>query len=249
MNKLISIVGNIAAGKSTLCSKLEKLIPNLKVFIENIEGYGVLVHNYYKDKKLWTPHMQSRMLERKLLNTLDAQVYEGISIIERCLEDNNKIFAFAQYCNGYTNDKSWEQYIKFYNAINTLVKEPDLFLYLKANPVFCYERKKARLRSGEEEITLEYLQEIHNRYEKWIKTKDRYFEVNITKNLSDKDIIYIYSCIDVWFDTPNLVCPKCSSEKIKLKLNFSEAESCNLVPTVECNECGNLTVDNDNFLN
>jgi deoxyadenosine/deoxycytidine kinase len=48
---IISIVGNIGAGKSYFCDRIRDLFPSVSVFNENIEGYKELVELYYKDKR------------------------------------------------------------------------------------------------------------------------------------------------------------------------------------------------------
>jgi deoxyadenosine/deoxycytidine kinase len=246
-NKLVSLVGNIGAGKTTFGKKIKELISEeVDVFTQNIDGYEKLIELYYGDKSSFTSVFQIFSITRKMVNIYDAtESKKPVVFIERYLSDNREIFARKQYEDGFESEKAWIEYSKFYSMVKDIVRVPDLYIYFKADPKFLLDRiQNQRKRKGEEVITLEYLSDIDRRYEKWIKGKGRYFEVNITKNLSDNNILYIYACIKAWFNIPNLVCSKCSSEKIKLKLNFSEAESVNLVPTVECNECGNLTTDN-----
>lgn len=52
--KLISVCGLIATGKSTFLKKLESLIPEIGVFIQNIDGYENLIELYYGDKKTYS---------------------------------------------------------------------------------------------------------------------------------------------------------------------------------------------------
>lgn len=239
-NKLISLVGNIAAGKSTFGKMIKELIPEeVDVFTQNIDGYSRLIELYYNNKAEFTSIFQIFSLCRKMVNIYDAtESNKPIVFIERYLSDNREIFARKQYEDGFESEKAWIEYSKFYSMVKDVVRVPDLYIYFKSDSKFLLDRiQNQRKRKGEEVITLEYLEDINKRYEKWIKEKGRYFEVNITKNLSAKDIIFVYTCIKAWFES-NLVCSKCSSEKIKLKLNFSEAKSINLCPIVECNICG-----------
>ena len=46
---------------------------------------------------------------------------------------------------------------------------PNAVVYLRSTPELCYERIKLRGRSGEEDITLKYLQDLNQAHEDWIK--------------------------------------------------------------------------------
>ena len=45
----------------------------------------------------------------------------------------------------------------------------DLVIYLRTSPEVAYERLKARSRSEEKIVSLEYLQDLHNLHEKWLQ--------------------------------------------------------------------------------
>lgn len=48
---------------------------------------------------------------------------------------------------------------------NLGIPEPDLIVYLKCDPRVCLERIHNRARDGEEPITIEYLEQLHNFHE------------------------------------------------------------------------------------
>lgn len=58
----------------------------------------------------------------------------------------------------------------YHNLCETLMSNCPLeaIIYLKCNPLICYERIKKRNRQGEECIPLDYLQKVHDRHEEWI---------------------------------------------------------------------------------
>ena len=45
----------------------------------------------------------------------------------------------------------------------------DLVIYLRTSPEVAYQRLKARARSEEKIVSLEYLQDLHNLHEKWLQ--------------------------------------------------------------------------------
>ena len=77
---IISIDGNIGAGKSTLCAKLAEKLPQLKVIQEPVgtwekfvddEGVNLLSH-FYKDTTRWAYTFQNCAILTRLMNTYDA---------------------------------------------------------------------------------------------------------------------------------------------------------------------------------
>ncbi|CAF4307588.1 unnamed protein product [Rotaria sp. Silwood2] len=49
----------------------------------------------------------------------------------------------------------------------------DLIIYLRATPETCLQRIQTRHRSGEESISLDYLQTLHERHEEWLIHRNR----------------------------------------------------------------------------
>jgi deoxyadenosine/deoxycytidine kinase len=190
----MTIVGNISTGKSTMCKKLIELLPDAGIFIEDLEGQEHLIEAYYGDKRKWTPTMQFLMLDRKRMNMSDAMKSDkDLNIIERTMEDNAMIFAKKQYLDGFTSEKAWKQYLKHYEDLSKTVRKPDVYLYLKADPELLFKRKTERDRRGEEHITLEYLKEINDLYDKWIdeveERGESVYRFTVDHNLSDEEIV------------------------------------------------------------
>jgi deoxyadenosine/deoxycytidine kinase len=52
---------------------------------------------------------------------------------------------------------------------NGLMMPVDKIVYLRSKPEECLERIKVRAREGEEDISLAYLERIHNQHEEWLK--------------------------------------------------------------------------------
>lgn len=197
---IISIVGNIGAGKSYFCDRIRDLFPSVSVFNENIEGYKELVELYYKDKKKYTSSFQVFMLYRKALNLLDAKAEGGLCVVERTLEDNCQIFALKQHQENYSSRIAWCQYMRFYLHLTSTIPQPDIYIYLKAEAPFLYQRIHAkRKRAGEELITMDYLKDINNRYDTWIEELrergEKIYTIQVDHDFSDREIKDIFKKI------------------------------------------------------
>jgi deoxyadenosine/deoxycytidine kinase len=51
-------------------------------------------------------------------------------------------------------------------------KPPRGFIYLQASPESCFARLRERARAGEEAVTLEYMQQLHDWHEKFMITRE-----------------------------------------------------------------------------
>jgi hypothetical protein len=92
--------------------------------------------------------------------------YEG-SILDRSLW-GDLVFARALTEAGKMHQKEWDIYITAVRNMALVLFPPTVLLYLSARPETCLERIKQRNRPQEAGITLEYLQTIHNGYQRLI---------------------------------------------------------------------------------
>lgn len=194
---IISIVGNIGAGKSYFCNRIRDLFSSISVFNENIEGYKDLVELYYKDKRKYTSSFQVFMLYRKALNLIDAKAEGGLCVVERTLEDNCQIFALKQHQENCSSKIAWCQYMRFYLHLIRTIPQPDIYLYLKAEASLLYQRiHSKRKRAGEELITMDYLEDINSRYDTWIEELrergEKIYTIQVDHDFSDREIKDIF---------------------------------------------------------
>ena len=167
--KVFSIEGNIGAGKSTILSALEKAIPNCIVLPEpvfdwkNIGGDDLL-KNFYTDPKRWTFTFELYSMFSKV-KKLNAAILTDAEIIimERSLYSDkafHHISYFYNKLNGIETtllDKFYDDYKQTYPILNGII-------YIDTDPKICLDRIKARGRSEEQEITLEYLEKLEDEF-------------------------------------------------------------------------------------
>ena len=85
--------------------------------------------------------------------------------MERSAFEAYKIFATNSYKQGHLIKEE-------YDLIGEFSKQhakPDKFVYIRLSPEQCYERLKIRSRGCEENVSLSYLANLHELYEKTIK--------------------------------------------------------------------------------
>ena len=179
---IISIEGNIGAGKSTLVEILSNILTSLKLpcsflqepvskwlELKNESGENLL-DVFYNNKLRWAYSFQMNafITRTKLLEkTIKEHGSDHIIFTERTVQADRNCFAKELKESGFINKLEWELYNEWYDW---LVGKTDLdaVIYLQALPETCLKRIKHRDRSEESCIPIEYLTSIHQNHENWI---------------------------------------------------------------------------------
>ena len=151
----ISIVGNIGCGKSTI---LHRLSDRFKVVPEPVAEWGEWLNMFYDDPKRWATafNMKALMSFRKW-KACDAD-----TIFERSPACCRYVFVDIQCAQGYMTPMEKALYEELYDSIGW---QPERTIYIRTDPTQCLKRVNGRGRMCESGITLEYLNEVHQRYE------------------------------------------------------------------------------------
>jgi deoxyadenosine/deoxycytidine kinase len=70
---------------------------------------------------------------------------------------------------GLMTKRDFENYASFFQNLKTLIKPPDLLIYLKATIPTLVDHIQSRGREYEENIRLDYLKRLNEFYNKWIE--------------------------------------------------------------------------------
>jgi deoxyadenosine/deoxycytidine kinase len=181
--KIISIDGNIGAGKSTLFHKLHETYKDDKSIIFLREPVDLwmelkdennvnILENFYKDQKRYSFSFQiSAYISRLALLKDAAALCPRIIVSERDLITDREVFCKMLYDDKKIEKIEYEIYLKwfdtFYNDFKTTTT-----VYVKTDPEICFERISKRSRSGEELIPLGYLQNCDRYHTDMINNTD-----------------------------------------------------------------------------
>ena len=172
---LVIIEGNIGSGKTTAGKKLAEIL-KLRLLQEPVDDE--LLDLFYKDKDRWSFAFQMEMLHRRWAMQMNAASetmveggYQG-AVLDRCLM-GDLVFARALYEAGKMHKKEFEIYLSAMRNMMLVLFPPTVLLYLNARPETCLERIRDRGRPQEAEISLEYLQSIHDGYQRVIGDAQR----------------------------------------------------------------------------
>jgi len=180
---IISIEGNIGAGKTTFLDKLKEKIHD-SVFIKepvdiwlslkDEDGKNIL-EKFYKNPQRWCYTFQNLAFITRLNRILDEYYNSDKKFIfsDRITKSDREIFATMSKQDELMNNFEWKIYDFWYNNtfINKLLNKKIYYIYLRSNPKVCLERINKRSRSEEVSINIEYLNKLHNLHEKWLNKK------------------------------------------------------------------------------
>jgi deoxyadenosine/deoxycytidine kinase len=163
----IAITGNIGAGKTSLTNRLAEHYQWEAVF-EPVESNPYLT-DFYADMSRWAFHAQihflgSRFRQMQKINQNPANVFQ-----DRTIYEDAHIFARNVYTSGFMSSREYETYLQMFEAVVSLVRPPDLLVYLRASIPTLMKRIRMRARQYEANITSEYLQHLDDHYMHWIQ--------------------------------------------------------------------------------
>jgi deoxyadenosine/deoxycytidine kinase len=162
----IAIAGNIGAGKTTLTSLLSKHY-NWKPNFETADDNPYL-NDFYNDMQRWSFNLQIFFLNSRFKQIVDI-ISSGENVIQdRTIYEDAEIFAPNLHDMGLMSTRDFENYKALFDLMVSLVKPPDLLIYLRASVPTLVNQIQLRGRAYEESIRLDYLKMLNERYELWI---------------------------------------------------------------------------------
>lgn len=168
---LVVVEGNIGAGKSTCAKALARRL-NLRLLEEPVDDD--LLDLFYADKERWSFPFQMEMLHRRwamqmsaAAETVVAGGFDG-AILDRSLW-GDLVFAHALVQDGKMHVKEWDIYVRAVRNMALVLWPPTVLVYLSARPETCLERIKERDRPSERGMTIEYLEKIHDGYQRLVR--------------------------------------------------------------------------------
>lgn len=184
---LISIEGNIGAGKTTLLAKMRDRYPHWIAIDEPVETWFTIKNDagdsmlevFYKDRKRWSYTFQNCALITRYQN-IEKAINEArikheknggihVFITERCLDTDYHVFTKMLQDEGSIDKLELDLYHRLLCQLRSTATPLSAILHVDTTPKTCVERIRKRGRSGENAITLDYLQSLDEHQAKWIR--------------------------------------------------------------------------------
>ena len=162
----IGIAGNIGCGKTTLTRMLAEhygWTPKYEAVT-----YNPYLEDYYKDIQRWSYNLETYFLAQRFKDVLEIANSDRVIVQDRTIFEGVYIFVANNRAMGNLSERDFNTYMELLRLMMSLVKVPDLLIYLKSSIPHLVSQIAKRGRDYEKTISIEYLTGLNERYDEWI---------------------------------------------------------------------------------
>jgi deoxyadenosine/deoxycytidine kinase len=163
--KHVAIAGNIGAGKTTLTGLLAKHF-NWEAHYEDAENNPYL-YDFYENMPRWSFNLQIYFLNTRFGQIINILKGDKTIVQDRTIYEDAQIFAPNLHAMGLMTKRDFENYTALFKTINSLIKPPDLIIYLRGSIGALVSNIQRRGREYEDNLRLDYLRRLNEYYENW----------------------------------------------------------------------------------
>jgi len=164
----IGVAGNIGSGKTTLTTMLAEHY-GWKPQFESVT-YNPYLEDYYKDIPRWSYNLETYFLAQRFKDLLEISKSKETIIQDRTLMEGVHIFVANNYEMGNLSQRDYDTYMQLFNLMMSMVRPPELLIYLKSSIEHLVANIQKRGREYEQAMSIEYLDGLNRHYEEWIST-------------------------------------------------------------------------------
>ena len=162
----IGVAGNIGSGKTTLTRMLAEHYGWTPQY-ESVT-YNPYLEDYYKDISRWSYNLETYFLAQRFKDLLEISKSDDVIIQDRTILEGVYIFVANNKALGNLSERDFDTYMQLFDLMMSMVRLPDLLIYLKSSVPHLVSQIQKRGRDYEQGISLEYLSGLNERYESWI---------------------------------------------------------------------------------
>lgn len=166
-NLHIGIAGNIGSGKTSLTTLLSKHY-KWEAYYESVDNNPYL-DDFYQDMQRWSFNLQIYFLNSRFRQVLEIRNSGKTIVQDRTIYEDAHIFAPNLHDMGLMDTRDYQNYVSLFNLMTSLIKPPDLLIYLKSSVSTLVKQIQKRGRDYETKISIDYLKNLNERYDKWIE--------------------------------------------------------------------------------
>ncbi len=167
-NMHIAVAGNIGSGKTTLTGLIARHY-GWEAQYEDVDDNPYL-NDFYEDMQRWSFNLQIYFLNSRFSQIVQIRQSNKTVIQDRTIYEDAYIFAPNLHSMGLMSTRDFENYFALFNLMSSLIEPPDLLIYLRASIPTLVNQINNRGRKYENNIRLDYLKRLNERYEAWIET-------------------------------------------------------------------------------
>lgn len=202
---IISVEGNIGAGKSTMLKILKDKYhfnsSNVIFLQEPLEEWLNLtdasnkniLEYFYEKSDRWSYSFQMHAFITRAKKIMEQNNHDTIIIVERSVLTDRNVFAKLLYRDGKINEIEWKLYNEWYSwLISDICRNitPDIYIYLKCSPETAFKRIQQRGRSEENTITYDYIEAVNKMHDDWLGKEENNSVITIDVEYDISDMEY-----------------------------------------------------------
>jgi len=165
----IVIAGNMGSGKTTLTNMLAKHY-GWKPQFEAVD-YNPYLEDFYSDPIRWSFNIEVYFLKQRFKDMLKIAESNDTIVQDRSIYEGVYVFATNNYDMGNLEERDFITYMELFKQMTEVVKEPDLMIYLRASVPHLIEHIQKRGREYEQQLPIDYLKNLNEKYEDFIFNK------------------------------------------------------------------------------
>ena len=162
----IAIAGNIGSGKSTLTQMLAKHY-GWEPRYESVDNNPYL-EDYYRDIHRWSFNLEVYFLKERFRDLLAIAESQHSVIQDRTIYEGVYVFMQNNKAMGNLSDRDYETYMELFEQMMSMVRVPDLMIYLRASVPHLVANIQKRGREYEQTMQIDYLKDLNEKYEDFI---------------------------------------------------------------------------------
>ena len=159
------------------------------------------LEDYYRDLHRWSFNLEVYFLKERFRDLIAISHADHTIVQDRSIFEGVYVFMENNKAMGNLSDRDYETFMELFEQMLSIVRLPDLMIYLRASVPHLVGNIQQRGRNYEQTIQLEYLENLNRRYDDFIYNKYQGRVITIEKDPLDfqhnpKDFAQIVDRID-----------------------------------------------------
>jgi len=134
--------------------------------------YNPYLEDFYADMRRWSFNLQIYFLNTRFKDVVEISRSKETIVQDRTIYEDACIFAPNIHSMGNMSDRDFQTYQDLFALMMSLVRHPDLMIYLRSSIPHLIAKIQKRGRQYEQSIQIDYLKGLNDRYEEWISGYD-----------------------------------------------------------------------------